>query len=184
MQSREVYVKTRAQLHRWLDRNHEQKQGIWLIFNKGETRKLDYEDIIEELLCFGWIDSTAGTVDNARTKLYVAPRKKGSYWSKPNKERVRRLIQAGLIKPAGMKMIDIAKKTGTWAAMDDVDNLIIPKDLQNEFNKYPNAAQNFESFSKSVRKQYLAWITMAKMPETRTKRVQKTAERSEANLKF
>lgn len=184
MQAQELYINTREQLRNWLNKNHTQKAGVWLVFDKGVDRKLDYEDIIEELLCFGWIDSTAGSADEKRTKLYVVPRKKSSYWSKPNKERIRKLEKAGLLAPAGIRMVAIAKDIGTWSAMYDVDRMVVPEDLLQELKKFPNAQQNFNAFSESVKKQHLAWIVMAKRPETRIKRIKKIAERAEANIKF
>lgn len=178
-----IYIKNRSDLRSWLSKNYNQKEGVWLVFEKGKNRTIDISEIVEELLCFGWIDSKGGKVDETKTKLYVAPRKPKSNWSGLNKSRVEKLLKEGLIEEPGLKMIELAKKTGTWNALNDVENLVIPNDLENEFKKYKNAKENFNAFSKSSQKMILQWILSAKRPETRKARIEKTAEMADRNEK-
>ena len=91
--------------------------------------RLDYEAAIEEALCFGWVDSTGGYVDDERGKLYFAPRKPRSVWSASNKARVERLIGEGRMAPAGFAAIERAKANGSWEILDAVERLEVPEDL-------------------------------------------------------
>ncbi|GMU19894.1 MAG: hypothetical protein AMXMBFR12_10830 [Candidatus Babeliales bacterium] len=183
MTSNEIYIKNRSDLRNWLYKNYSQKEGIWLVFEKGKNRTIDISEIVEELLCFGWIDSKAGSISDTQTKLYVAPRKAKSNWSALNKSRVKLLIDKGFMEEPGLKMIELAKQTGTWDALNDVENLVIPKDLEAEFKKYKDAKVNFNAFSKSSQKMILQWLLSAKRPETRKARIEKTAEMAGRNEK-
>ncbi len=113
----QVEVASREELRRWLERHHEASSGIWLVtYKKGDPRYLPYEHIVEEALCFGWIDSKARRIDERRTSIVLTPRKPRSNWSAPNRERVERLLAADLMAPAGLAAIERAKDDGTWGA--------------------------------------------------------------------
>lgn len=88
---------------------------------------------MEEALCFGWIDSKPNVLDEMRFKLQFTPRKPRSVWAKTNKQRVGRLIKAGLMTDAGMKKIEAAKQDGSWDSLDAIDSLRVPADLKNAF---------------------------------------------------
>ena len=134
-----VQVETRAQWRRWLQRHHQTTRGVWLVtWRQGSGRPvLGYEAICEEAICFGWVDSRPGKVDDTRTKILVTPRKPGSKWSRPNKERVARLEAAGRLAPAGVAVIDAAKADGSWSALDAVEDLVVPDDLEAAFARHP-----------------------------------------------
>ena len=142
---------------------------------------LEYEAAVQEALCFGWIDSTAGRVDARRSKLYFAPRKPGSGWAATNKARVERLLAAGQMAPAGLAAIERAKADGSWTLLDPIEQGIVPDDLAAALAAHPPAAVNFEAFPKSARRAILFWIAVAKRPETRAARVRETAERAARN---
>jgi uncharacterized protein YdeI (YjbR/CyaY-like superfamily) len=156
-----------------------------LVFNKKSSGKphVSYEEGVEEALCFGWIDSKGGLVDTERSKLYYAPRNPKSNWSRPNKERIARLTAAGLMREAGLKMVEIAQKTGTWTALDEVENLVVPEDLQAALEAWPTAAAHFEAFPRSAKRGILEWILNAKTPETRQKRLEETARLANDNIR-
>ena len=117
----------RAAWRGWLEANHTTSTGVWLAyFRKGRGPRVDYPEGVEEALCFGWIDSVAGKLDEDRTLLWYSPRRPASGWARPNKERVVRLIGEGLMTPAGLAAIDEAKRRGTWTLLDDVEDLIVP----------------------------------------------------------
>jgi uncharacterized protein YdeI (YjbR/CyaY-like superfamily) len=176
-----VHPLTRAEWRAWLAANHSRTEGVWLVTFKKTTGKprVEYDESVEEALCFGWVDSKANALDDARSMLWFAPRKGRSGWSRPNKERVARMIAAGLMAPAGQAKIDAAKADGTWELLDAVEALEIPPDLAAEFAKYPKAAANFAAFPRSVKRSILEWIVQAKRPETRSKRVAETAKLAE-----
>lgn len=160
----------------WLEANHAAARGAWLVtWRRGHGPVLDYEHAVEEALCFGWVDSTAGRIDEARSKLYFAPRKAGSGWAATNKARVERLLAEGRMAPAGIASVERAKADGSWSALDDIEQGIIPDDLAAALAERPPATKHFEAFPKSVRRAILVWIAAAKRPETRAARVLETA---------
>src|SRR5512134_611743 len=126
-----VEVPDRAAWRRWLAERHEQRDAIWLVFHKktSDGRSPSYEEAVEEALCFGWIDSTVNRLDERRSLQLFAPRKPRSTWSMSNKERVARLESEGLLAPAGIRAIEVAKESGSWTALDAVERLEEPAEL-------------------------------------------------------
>ena len=157
----------------WLEANHATAPGAWLVTWRRQTGRptLGYEDAVEEALCFGWVDSTAGRIDAERAKLYFAPRKGRSAWAATNKARVERLIAAGLMRPAGLAVIERAKATGDWEILDSAERREVPDDLAAALASVPFAAANFAAFPPSVRKVHLTWVATARKPETRAQRI-------------
>jgi uncharacterized protein YdeI (YjbR/CyaY-like superfamily) len=180
-----LYDMDRADWRRWLKKNHDSSTGVRLaIFKKGSGKLgVTYEEAVEEALCFGWIDGRLNAVDEERFKLHFSSRRPSSYWSRSNKERVQRLIEKGLMTPAGLAKIEIAKKNGNWDIIDDVENLRVPDDLEKALSVHPPAKENFEAFGIAYKKQALWWIKSAKRPETRARRVEETTLLAAENKK-
>jgi uncharacterized protein YdeI (YjbR/CyaY-like superfamily) len=180
-----IHPQTRAEWRSWLAQNQTRKEGIWLIRYKKETGKLrfDYDEAVEEALCFGWIDSRPNKLDEERSLLWFAPRKAGTGWSKLNKDRVERLTEQGLMMPVGLAKVEAAKQDGSWNALDAIEALEIPPDLAQALTAYKSAKQNFEAFPKSAKRGILEWIAAAKKPETRAKRIQETAQLANENIR-
>lgn len=178
----EVQAETRADWRRWLAANHGRTEGVWLVTFKKDSGKphLPYADAVEEALCFGWIDSKPGKVDEQRSKLWMSPRKAKSAWSRVNKERIERLIAAGLMTAAGLAKIDAAKQDGSWTALDAVEALEIPADLRTALAVHKSTA-NFEAFPPSAKRGILDWIRQAKTAATREKRILETARLAAVN---
>ncbi len=170
------HAKTRAEWREWLALHHQTNASVWLIIyhKKSNIESIYYEAAVEEALCFGWIDSKGLKRDAESSYLYFAPRNPKSYWSKPNRERVESLMAEGLMTSAGIEMIKLAKRTGTWEALLDVENGVIPEDLQNALEANETAFQNFQKFPPSSKKMILQWIMSAKKSETRQKRIEET----------
>ena len=180
-----VHPVTLADWRAWLAANHDRVSGVWLVTYKKAAGKptISYEESVEEALCFGWVDSKGNKLDDERTMLYFAPRQAGSGWSRPNKERIERLIAQGRMTAAGLAKIEVAKADGSWALLDAVENLEVPADLAAEFDKYPAARANFDAFPRSAKRGILEWIVQAKRPETRAKRVAETARLAQENVR-
>lgn len=178
-----IHPETRAAWRSWLEQNYTQTQGIWLITCKKGSGKprFDYEEAVEEALCFGWIDSKPNKLDEERSLLWFAPRKPKTGWSKINKERVERLIQQGLMMRPGLAKVEAAQADGSWNALDAIEALEIPPDLAAALMAYETAKTNFEAFPKSVKRGILEWIATAKKPETRAKRMEETARLAAEN---
>jgi uncharacterized protein YdeI (YjbR/CyaY-like superfamily) len=178
-----VTAPTLASWRKWLSANHVKETSAWLIiFRKSSGKKcVDYNEAVEEALCFGWIDSTANPRDSESSYRYFARRKPKSKWSLINRERVVRLIKEKRMKPAGQAMVDLAKRTGTWTAMDDIDK--VPSDLQKLLDKNKKAGTYFQAFPPSSKRIILGWIMDAKTPETRSKRVRETVLLAAKNIR-
>jgi uncharacterized protein YdeI (YjbR/CyaY-like superfamily) len=180
-----VHPKNRAQLRAWLSEHYQDETGVWLISFKKSTGKarLEYDEIVEEAICFGWIDSKVNTLDEERSMLWLTPRKAGTGWSKLNKARVERMIAAGLMEAAGLAKVKKAKADGSWSALDRVEALEIPEVLRAALAAHSYAASNFEAFPRSVKRGILEWILNAKRAETRAARVAETAKMAQKNLR-
>ena len=181
----ELYFKTDSEWRKWLEKNHDKSSGVYLIFYKiGHVQaSMRWEEAVRQALCFGWIDSTVKSLGDGRRRQYFCPRKPKSAWSKLNKTYIENLISQGLMHESGLKIISEAKKNGSWTALDDVENGIIPDDLQIEFDRHPEAFANYKNFSKTYQKSYLYWLNQAKRPETRTKRIEEIIACCRANMK-
>lgn len=168
-----LYVKNRQEWREWLQNHHDKKQSIWLIFYKKKTNlpTLSYSEAVDEALCFGWIDSKAKPIDNEKFMQFFSRRKEKSVWSKVNKEKIEQLIKAGLMTKAGYTIIDKAKQNGYWTMLDDAEALIIPEDLNAQFEVKPNAKTYFLSLSRSDKRNILQWLVLAKKQETRQRRI-------------
>jgi uncharacterized protein YdeI (YjbR/CyaY-like superfamily) len=171
------HAHSRAQWRDWLKQHHRRGEGVWLITDKKATGKprLEYDEIVEEALCFGWIDSKPNKLDDERSMLWLAPRKPKTGWSKPNKERVERLIAGKRMAAAGLAVIEAAKRDASWNALDAVEALEIPADLAAALNANSLAAVHFADFPRSVKRGILEWIGNAKRVETRAARIEHTA---------
>lgn len=182
---KEYYPISRQEWRQWLQENHTQTEGIWLILAKKESGLpiVNMRDVVEEALCFGWIDSVANKLDDKCFKILITPRKPKSKWSKINKDRVKKLTKLGLLAPAGKKMIALAKKTGTWDALNEVDQLLLPADLKKAFAKNKMAAKFFDAFPPSAKRGILEWILNAKQSETRIRRIKETVGLAEKNIR-
>jgi uncharacterized protein YdeI (YjbR/CyaY-like superfamily) len=180
-----VHPKSRAEWRKWLEENQARKEGVWLISYKKDTGKprFDYDESVEEALCFGWVDSKPAKLDDERSMLWFAPRKAKTNWSKLNKDRVEKLIKAGRMAPAGLAKVEAAKKDGSWNALDGVEALEIPPDLAKALSKNKTAKEYFDAFPRSVKRGILEWILNAKRPETRAKRIDETVTLAEKNVR-
>ena len=179
----EFYAKDRAAWRQWLIENHATQKSVWLVFDKGKNRTMSWEDIVQESLCFGCIDSTAGKVSDTRSKIYVSRRKPTSAWSKINKAHIEHLTTGNHIMSAGQAAIDLAKQNGSWDALNKSDNLEQPPELIASFAKNKRAADHFSKFPDSAKRVILAWIYSAKRDETRLKRIQETVTLAEQNIR-
>ena len=155
-----IHPKTRAAWRAWLEQHYTQSDGVWLVSYKKATGKarFNYDEAVEEALCFGWIDSKPNKLDDNRAMLWFAPRKAGTGWSRLNKARAEKMIAAGLMMPAGLAKIEAAKQDGSWGALDAIEELAIPPDLDRALNANPIAAQYFQAFPHSVKRAILEWI--------------------------
>ena len=180
-----VEVNSAEELRGWLLEHHQQEESIWLVtYKKVKPHKyVSTSEVLDELLCFGWIDGIRRKLDAERTMQLIGPRRQ-QHWAKTYKDRAAKLIEEGKMEPAGYQSIEASKENGLWNFMDDVDALIKPDDLREALEAHPPALENFDHFSASVQRFTLRWIKLAKTAPTRTKRIEKTAKLAQKNEKI
>jgi len=177
-----VTVRNRADLRDWLAANHATSGTVWLAtFKRHHPDYLAWESLVEELLCWGWIDSLPRTVDADRTAHLIAPRNPGSAWSAVNKAHAERAIASGVMTPAGQARILAAKANGMWDFLNDVEALLDPPDLTAALQG--RAAEVWAAHPRSVRRGTLEWIKMAKTPATRATRIADVASSAAQGLR-
>jgi uncharacterized protein YdeI (YjbR/CyaY-like superfamily) len=162
-------VRTRQQWRRWLREHHDSESVIWLVFYKRHTHKnfISYDGVVEEALCFGWIDSIVKRLDDERYFRKFTPRKSESRWSTTNRQRYAKLKACGLLAVAGLKR----GPTGRSGDAPRPSVHLIPSYLENQLKANPLAWNYFEQLAPSHRRAYIGWIDSAKREETREKRL-------------
>jgi uncharacterized protein YdeI (YjbR/CyaY-like superfamily) len=170
----EIFFATRSELRNWLAKNFNKTEGIWAIFYKKTSGlgDLSWEEIVEECLCFGWIDSLPGKVDETKTKIYISPRKTNSGWSRRNKDLLIELQKSGLIEKPGLEAIERAKANCSWERFDMAEALEISPELQLVFEKDQKFFSKWKALSEAKQRQALQLIYDAKTDATRQKRIE------------
>jgi uncharacterized protein YdeI (YjbR/CyaY-like superfamily) len=173
-----VQPSSRKAWRAWLKKHHASSSGIWLVYAKKHTGipSLTYADAVEEALCFGWIDSLVHPIDDSLYKQVFTPRKPKSAWSLLNKTRVEKLIAARQMTDAGMKMIELARASGTWDTHAQSDALKMPPELKKALSANAAAKKNWPTYTASQQKAFLRMVVGAKTAETRAKRVARVLE--------
>jgi uncharacterized protein YdeI (YjbR/CyaY-like superfamily) len=178
-----VTVRSRAELRAWLAGNHATAKAVWLAtWRKPHPDYLAPEERIEELLSWGWIDSTPRALDAERTMILIAPRNPASAWSAVNKALVDKARASGAMTPAGEAKIAEAKANGMWDFLNEVDALINPPDLT-EALAATGTAEFWTAQPRTIRRGALEWIKMAKTPETRAKRIHDVTDSAAKGLR-
>lgn len=163
-----VYAKNRKELRKWFEKNYQKYNALWFVMIKKERKMpcASYEEIVEEALCFGFIDSRKKRLDDIKSVIYVSERKPKSVWSNSNKMRVEKLMQENKLTEAGLEKIKIAKQNGSWDAISSSENYMMPVDLKKQLSKNKMAMKYFELFPPGVKKQIYQWIISAKTEQT------------------
>lgn len=175
-----VLITSRHELRTWLEANADRSQGIWLVTYKKASGKPfpTYDEIVEEGLCFGWIDSTNRPLNDEAGMMLFTPRRPNSTWSASNKLRLQRLIPSGLMTARGLAAIERAKANGSWDILDAVERLDVPDDLAAALSA-AGVRQTWDGFPPSARKQMLWQVVSAKRPLTRQRRIAQIVSASE-----
>jgi uncharacterized protein YdeI (YjbR/CyaY-like superfamily) len=178
--------RTRAAWRAWLTRHGAAKQELWVFRAKVHVKGSwpSYDDLVEEALCFGWIDGIVKRVDDRFTAVRFTPRRPGAIWSEPNRRRVRALLRTGLMTEAGLAKVREARANGEWmAAGRSVEVSRIPRDLASALSR-AGAHAAFADWPPSHRKTLLHWVTDAKRPETRERRIARVVEASRHGVRL
>jgi uncharacterized protein YdeI (YjbR/CyaY-like superfamily) len=171
-----VEMTGRTEWRAWLKKHHTRTEGIWLVRYKQhiQDKYLAWGDIVDEALCFGWIDGVARALDDDRSMLYLSPRRPKSVWSKVNKERIARLITTKRMAPAGSRKIEVAKQNGSWTELDAIEAMETHPELDAALDRNKAARRHYDSFPPGARKQIIRWVSEARTAPTRVKRIQET----------
>ena len=176
-------IRTRADLRAWLAENHASHGSLWLAtYKKHHPDYLAYEPVVEELLCWGWIDSVTRALDADRSMILISRRNPKSAWSAINKGHIERARAAGAMTPAGEALITAAQANGMWSFLDDVERLECPPDLAAALDSTGTTAF-WTALPRSVKRGTLEWLKTAKSPETRRKRIDDITGSAQANLR-
>lgn len=158
----------------WLDGNHGRAAGVWLLSVRGNAASgVGYEDAVRQALCFGWIDGPVRTFDDGTVGQWFSPRRPASGWTATNKARIAELEAAGMLAPAGIRVLEAARASGSWTLLDGPEAGIEPEELTAALDAVPTARASWDAFPPSARKLGLTHIAMAKRPETRSARIAK-----------
>lgn len=168
----QVEITSTKELREWLQKNYAQKESIWLVTYKKEVpdKYVSVAEILDELLCFGWIDGVRRKLDEQKTIQLIAPRQV-QHWTKTYKDRFAKLDKEGRMTDAGRQAVALSKQNGLWNFMDDVDALIKPEDFIECLEKHSPAMQNFDAINASSKRFMLRYIKIAKTAATRAKRI-------------
>jgi uncharacterized protein YdeI (YjbR/CyaY-like superfamily) len=170
----QLYCSSLPQWHKWLLQNHAKTDSIWLEFHKKSSLKksINYDEALDEALCFGWIDSIIKRIDENIYVRKFSKRNAISKWSLINKKRVENLIKSGRMSKAGYDIINKAKENGSWDRPDRIPIIKeVPEVFQKALDKNKPAKEYFNSLAPSHRKRYIMWIGTAKRKETSEKRI-------------
>ncbi|MFM9984435.1 MAG: YdeI/OmpD-associated family protein [Flavobacteriales bacterium] len=181
----EYTARSRADWRNWLSENHLIAQNLYLVIYRKSSPSfsMSVDEAIDEALCFGWIDSTPKKRDEESYCILFARRNPKSNWSAVNKKKIAKLTKAGLMEAEGIRMVKLAKKSGTWTALDEVEKGIVPPDLLSAFSTNKKAREYWDKFPPSVKRGILEWIGNAKRPETRAARIKETVTSAEVNIR-
>jgi uncharacterized protein YdeI (YjbR/CyaY-like superfamily) len=165
----------------WLEANHGTARGVWVVSWRKASGKaaVPYPDLVEEAICFGWIDSTVNTLDEHRGMQLMTPRKAKSGWTRLNRRRYADLEAAGRMTDAGRRAAEVAQANGWWTLMDSVEDLVVPDDLAAALDAEPGARSAWDAMAPSLRKQLLWTIATAAQPATRANRIAKVVAEAE-----
>jgi uncharacterized protein YdeI (YjbR/CyaY-like superfamily) len=179
--------KTPAAFRRWLARNKDRTEGIWLrSFKKDSGEKtISYSEALDEALCYGWIDGQRRSHDAVSYVTKFTPRRSRSMWSKINTAHAERLIQAGRMTAAGLKQVEAAKADGRWqAAYDSPRNATVPDDFLRLLGENKKSKAFFETLNKTNRYSIAYRLQTAKKPETRKRRLRQILAMMKRGEKF
>jgi Uncharacterized protein conserved in bacteria len=168
-----VDLPTLADWHAWLEQHHNSEREVWLTYHKAASGQpsIDYEDSVEEALCFGWIDSIIQKIDEERYARKFTPRTDTAKWSVSNKRRVAKLMREGRMTEAGLSKLSEADDFREDLIDDSPRELVIPVEVERGLQASPLAWETFSKLPPSHQRRYIGWITAAKRPETLQKRI-------------
>jgi len=166
---------TPKDLCEWLKENHATESELWVKIFKKNTgiQSVTWNDVVVEILCWGWIDGVKKSIDCQAYLQRITPRTERSNWSKRNTEHVELLISEDRMKESGLVHVRAAKADGRWENAYVVSEMEVPADFLAALENQPRVKQFFETLNKASRYVIAYGLTSAKKPETRQRRFTK-----------
>jgi uncharacterized protein YdeI (YjbR/CyaY-like superfamily) len=182
--SEPIFFESPEGFYAWLEENHETADEVYVGFYKQHTgrRAMSWSESVDQALCFGWIDGRANRIDDDRYMQRFTPRRPGSNWSKVNVEKIAKLKEAGLMRPAGLAAFErrAEEKTGVYSF--EREDAELPPEYQERLRANRAAAEYFGQKPPWYRRTATHWIVSAKREETRLRRLAQLIEDSAAGL--
>ena len=187
-----LYFRNKEEFRNWLNKNHNKSPGIWVIFYKKHINidSIKYNELLEEVLCFGWIDSLIKKIDDDKYARKITPRTDTRKWSELNKKKVLELIKVGKMTPAGLNKIDNYLKTGKvdWpdnkSEISKSKEINIPDFIIEELARNEPALMNFNKLATTYKRHYILWITNARKEDTIRSRLKESIGLLKENKKL
>jgi uncharacterized protein YdeI (YjbR/CyaY-like superfamily) len=161
-------------LEEWLESEHASAPGLYVkLAKKGAgVPSVTYAELVESVLCFGWIDGKSNRLDDRFYLQRITPRRARSVWSQKNVDAVEALTEAGRMRPAGLAAVEAARADGRWErAYAGSATITVPDDLAAALAAQPAAQQAFEALDGTNRYAVLWRVHTAATPATRAKRI-------------
>jgi uncharacterized protein YdeI (YjbR/CyaY-like superfamily) len=180
--SEPIFFASPQEFYDWLEKHHETETEVYVGIYKAHTgkRAMSWSESVDQALCFGWIDGNVNTIDEDRYMQRFTPRKPGSNWSKVNVEKVAKLMEAGLMRPAGLAAFERRRDdlTGVYSYEEAAEGL--PPEYESRLRANEAAAEYFDSRPPWYRRTATYLVMSAKREETRLKRLERLIEDSAA----
>ena len=179
-----IFFSSPQEFYDWLEEHHESEREVYVGFYKTHTgkRAMSWSEAVDQALCFGWIDGRANGIDEHRYMQRFTPRRPGSNWSKINVEKVARLEEAGLMRPAGRAAFERRSDDRTGVYSFERGDATLPPEYEERLRANPAAAEYFDARPPWYRRAATHWVTSAKREGTRLRRLAQLIEDSAAGL--
>jgi uncharacterized protein YdeI (YjbR/CyaY-like superfamily) len=173
-----IFFKSSSELHEWLESNHDKAQELWIGFYKKGSGKIGItpSEALDEVLCYGWIDSVRRAIDEISYANRFSPRKARSPWSLVNIKRVEELTQLGRMQPAGLKAFE--QHDVAAAQQRTYERFKQPLDAKYEalFRANEAAWNYFQQQAPFYKQSGTSWVMSAKQEATRLRRLEQLIE--------
>lgn len=174
MNKKPLFFQTPAELHAWLEKNHDKQEVQWIGFYKVATGKksIRWEESVEEAICFGWIDGLRKSIDEESYKIRFTPRRPDSNWSRKNIETVEKLLEEGRMQPAGLEAWEQRDANNTANASYEQEEVSLKKEYEERIRAHPEAWAFFQDLAPSYTRISIHWVMSAKQEKTRKRRLE------------
>jgi uncharacterized protein YdeI (YjbR/CyaY-like superfamily) len=176
-----TFFATPKDLRKWLEKNHEKETELWVgLYKKGSGKpSVTWPEVVDQCLCFGWIDGIRQSIDGESYRNRITPRKARSNWSAINIKRIEELIKEGLVKQAGLDAYAKRVEARSRVYAFEQGELQLDKSQEAKFRKNKKAWDFFHSMPAHYKKTALWWVISAKQEVTRERRLETLIKDSE-----